>query len=107
MKCRKMIDGNVQWFTKDDCFAHEQDAIATSLEQRLSVFKNELWYSINFGLPLFDKSSKIECDYAVLEILNSNKDIIQILSFSSQVQNHKYICNFSVKSIYGEFSLTI
>lgn len=97
-------------FYKDDhsSYATEQEGVATSLEQRLSVIKGELWYQINFGLPLLDKyKSKSIFDTTILDIITSHRGVKQVISFESSVKEHVYYFNCKILSIFNaEFELS-
>ena len=119
MRCRRIVDGNVVWFgskgkqanghaeffnpnDKHDNYADNQEAVADSLTQRLSVIQKELWYATSYGLPLFEKTrSKATVDATVADIITQHPDVVSILSFSSEVVNHKYSCSVSVQSTFG------
>lgn len=118
MRCRKIVNGEVVWFNSlgtddegksipSENFSTEQQAVADSLTQRLSVLRKELWYDVNYGLPLIEKvKSKEYMDAAIADIILENPDVIRIQSFSSQIVNHKYTYNVVVLSTYGELSLS-
>ena len=93
---------------KTENFATKQRSIASSLTQKLSVLRSELWYSINYGIPLLEKQkSKLTIDSFISSVVLEHDDVVKILSFSSSVTNHKYSCNMQILSTYGEIDLTI
>ncbi len=119
MRCRRIYKGNVVWFgsygknnddtarffaagNKHDNYSDNQEAVADSLTQRLSVIQKELWYATSYGLPLFEKTrSKATVDATVADIIMQHPDVVSILSFSSEVVNHKYSCSVSIQSTFG------
>lgn len=105
----KNLDGTAQFYDdKKNSFSNQQQAVADSLTQRLSVIKSELWYRVSYGLPLYEKTkSKPLMDSSVLEIVKSHQDVVNVLSFSSQIVNKTYTCKLEIQSIYGNISLSI
>ena len=125
MRCRSIYDNNIVWFgsagldmsqpvydnegqvigyksIKHNNFSTEQQSVADSLTQRLSILKYELWYNMQYGLPLFDNvKSKIFMDSSVTSIITSHPDVVRIESFSSSVINKHYTFSCVVLSIYG------
>lgn len=84
------------------------DGVADSLIQALSVIKGELWYRLNYGLPLFDKiRGTALLDMEILAIITNTPGVSTVSSFSSSVKNHTYTFSCQIQSIYGEsFELT-
>ena len=129
MKCRMLVhdkDDNdnkratVVWFKSygknadgtarkvDDNFSYNQQGVADSLTQRLSVIRRELWYNVTYGLPLFEKNNnKAMLDANVLSIVNQHPDVISVLSFESNVSGHHYSCQMNVQSRYGVIDVYI
>lgn len=73
---------------KDDLssYAEKQEGTASSLIQRLSVIQGELWYRINYGLPLFQNvRDKGIMDSVIIDIILSHPDIASIESYVSGV----------------------
>lgn len=122
MKTRRLVKdnqtNNIVWFgsygknddgtakfanvdNKHDNYCVENDAIAGALTQKLSVLKNELWFNVNYGLPLLDKSTKAIMDATAANIIMKTSGVKELLSFTSKVVNNTYYCNFKVKTIYG------
>lgn len=88
---------------KAENYAKEQHGVACSLIQRLSVIKGELWYKSSYGLPLMDKiKNKGIYDSIIINIINSHPDVRRIEYFNSSVENHSYVFNFIVNTIYNE-----
>lgn len=127
MKCRRMKDNNIVWFGSygvnedgtakryDETtqskfvpqanYADKQEAIALILKQKLSVIENELWYQMNFGMPLMSKQkSKGIIDSYVISIISKQQDIVDILEFNSSLDKTIYKCNFRVLTKYGVIS---
>lgn len=95
-------------FVPQDNYATEQQGVADSLTQRLSVLKNELWYQMNYGLPLFEKyRSKGTMDAYIVSTVLSHPDVRSFASFSSTLERNSYSCNFVVNTTYGEVSVII
>lgn len=91
----KKVDGN---------YAGKQEGVAYSLTQRLSVLKHELWYLINYGLPLLDKIRNGQIlDSVIINIIMSHPDVVNIVSFNSVIRNnHEYYFNATIATIYNE-----
>lgn len=89
-------------------FVDKQDAVASALNEMLRVIKGELWYNVNFGIPLFDKvASKIQMDTAVMDIVNSHKEVVMIENFTSYITKNTYSCSMNIKTIYGDIAISI
>lgn len=87
-------------------YATDVDAVVESLRQRLSVIKGELWYQINYGIPLFEKKNKAFMDAAILGIINNHPAVANILNFQSNVKDKNYSFNCRIMTIYSaEISL--
>lgn len=107
MKCRNIINGQVQWFNNQS-IAEDADAVRASLTQKLSTIKGEIIYNIQFGLPLYDKvKSKVFIDSQVLSIVQGTTGVMEVTSFSSAVVNHKYRCSMQIHTQYGDLSITV
>ena len=115
MRCRNSIDNNIVWFKSygieedgkakkvDDNFVENEKAVAQSLKQKLSVIQGELWYHINYGLPLYNKvKSKGVLDAVILGILEDHPSVKKIINFKSSIVNHKYTFTFTVNTIYNK-----
>lgn len=80
-----------------------QEGIAKSLTQWLAVIKGELWYSINYGLPLLDKiRNKAVYDAYIIETITSHPEVKTIKQFVSSVENNVYTYNCTIISIFDE-----
>ena len=91
-----------------DSFVYQQEGVAADLTQRLSVLKNELWYQINYGLPLLDKiKSKAVVDASVLDVITSHPNVVRVSKFESQVLNRKYSCKATIESEFGPVQLNL
>lgn len=91
-----------------DNYLSRQAGLASSLTQRLSVIRGELWYAINAGLPLADKiTSKGIIDAKIAEIVSKHPDVKSISEFKSTTDKHSYSCTFKVNTLYGELVLTV
>lgn len=91
------------WDATKQSYAEYQEGVASSLIQRLSVIKGELWYQINYGLPLFDKiKSKGIYDSTIIGIITNHPDVTDIEEFNSYVEKNVYYFNAKINTIYKE-----
>lgn len=89
-------------------FSKEQQAVSDSLNQSLSVIKNELWYNYNFGVPLESQNkTKLNIDIFIINTINENADVKNIIEFNSIVEKGHYSCNMIVDTVFGKVTLTI
>ena len=89
-------------------YGTRQRGVADSLTQRLSIIRGELWYSISYGLPLFDKNrSKLEFDSFILQTIDSHPDVKSVISFESSIIGTTYKCNVKIQSKYGEIEINL
>ena len=107
----KNEDNSTIFFNKNnkhDNYSENQEAIKDTLTQRLSVIKEELWYNVNYGIPLFEKykSKGIIDSYVIKEILNL-ENVKNILEFSSQVNNNNYYLKVKINTSYGIIEINI
>lgn len=87
-------------------FDEKQQGVSSSLIQRLSILKKELWYNVIYGIPLLDKvSSKVIIDVAITSEIMEDKDVIKIISFESNIINKKYYCNINIETVYGNINI--
>lgn len=87
---------------KDENYDEKQWAVKSSLIQRLSIFKKELWYRFNYGLPLFEKiRNKGIFDAIIIDIIMSHPDVTNIISYNSVINGHNYAFTFSVMTVYS------
>lgn len=105
-------DGTAKFYNaqnKHDNISTEQEGVADSLTQRLSVLEGELWYSITEGLPLLDKiKSRIELDATITEIIFSHSDVVEITKLESQLNDKKeYSASISIETSYGTINLEV
>lgn len=93
---------------KADNYVEGQEGIAKSLTQRLAVIKGELWYDINYGLPLLDKiKNKAIFDAYIIKTINAHQEVKNIKEYVSEVNNGIYTYTATIISIYGdEFELS-
>jgi len=91
-----------------DNYVDKQNAVVSSLTQRLSVLRGELWYAINQGMPLVDKVvSKGIIDSYVVSTVTRHPDVLSIQQFSSSLIKHSYTCNFTVLTRFGELIVSV
>ena len=131
MRCRQIKNDEIIWFgsagldltqpvynnkgeqigyksLKADNFVDKQTAVASSLTQRLSIIRTELWYNMSYGLPLFEKvKSKVFMDSAVTDIIMSHPDVLRIEKFESHIKSRKYTCKSQIVSKYGNLTFEI
>lgn len=89
-------------------FSKEQYAVSDSLNQSLSVIKNELWYNYNFGIPLESQNkTKLNIDIFIIDTINSNSDVKNIIEFNSIVDKGHYSCDMIVDTVFGKVEMTI
>ena len=105
-------DGTAKFYNindKHDNISTEQEGVADSLTQRLSVIEGELWYSITEGLPLLNKvKSKVELDATITEINFGHSDVLEISTLESQINDKReYSAKITVETSYGEVTINI
>lgn len=105
----KLANGKAKKYSADgDSYDKEEKAVASSLTQRLSVLRTELWFAVEFGLPLLEKlKTKLEVDIAVAEIVEEHPDVVNISEFISEIRGNTYTCNLIINTKYGELELQI
>ena len=90
-----------------DNYSTDSAAVADSLTQRLSVIKGELWYQVNFGLPLADKQRSTNIfDFIICDIITSHPGVASLDKYTSKTDGHTYTYTCEITSVYGD-SLTI
>ena len=95
-------------FVSHDNYATEQDGIVNSLIQRLSVIQGELWWQMDYGLPLFSKyKSKGLIDAQVIDIVLEHSDVVEFTSFNSNYSNYEYTADFTVLSVFGKVNINL
>lgn len=71
---------------KHDNYAEGVEGVQSSLIQRLSIIRGELWYQVNYGLPLLDKiKNKSVMDASILEIITNHPQVKSVSSYISTV----------------------
>lgn len=107
----KNDDGTAKFYNPDDKhdnYGDNQQGLCDDLVQRLSIIQTELWYAVEYGLPLFNKiTKKAELDIEVLDIINSHPDVYSIVDFESETRGRTYTATATIQSIYGIITLTI
>lgn len=107
----KNQDGTAMFYNpndKHDNYGDEQQGLADDLVQRLSIIQNELWYAVEYGLPLFSNITKeAELDIEVLEIINSHENVQSVLEFDSWINKHSYHARMKVQSTFGIINVEI
>lgn len=89
-------------FIDKDTYALDSDAVVESLNQRLSKIKGELWYQLNYGLPLFDKyKTKGIFDATIINIISEHPEVNYIKSYKSEVKKNIYTFDVNVVTIYN------
>lgn len=101
-------DGTAKFIENKESFSEDKAFVADALQQKLNILKSELWWNINFGLPLLEKvHSKQSLDIAVTEIIMSQEGVKDITEFDSSVGNHHYSAQITIESEYGTLNLSI
>lgn len=88
-------------------YAEDTDAVVASLIQRLSIIKGELWYQVNYGLPLTDKQTSVNVfDLVIADIISSHPGVASLDKYTSKIVDHTYYYSCQITSIFGD-KLTI
>ena len=99
---RKAVIRYLSKIDRHDNYAKDLDAVAQSLQQNLSVIRGELWYNVDFGMPLTSSNlSKGILDSYVVDAILDNLYVYSIATFDSLVSNHHYKATFEANTIYG------
>ena len=89
--------------TKLPNYVEDTDAVVVSLIQRLSVIKGELWWQVNYGVPLTDKVRGTTLyDMVITDIIASHPGVASIQSYSSNLVGHTYTYTCTIKTIFGD-----
>lgn len=90
-----------------DNYSSDSQAVADSLTQRLSVIKGELWYQVNYGLPLTEKQRGTNVlDLVIGDIISSHPGVASLDSYTSKVNGHTYSYECKITTVFAD-SLTI
>lgn len=93
---------------KHDNFSSENAMVRDSLIQRLSVIQHELWYNYRYGMPLVDDdTAKVTIDTFVMKTIQEHQDVLEITSFSSNLNKHDYHCDVQFTTKFGNTSLSL
>lgn len=88
-------------------YISDTDAVVASLNQRLSVIKGELWYQVNYGLPLTEKQrGTTVLDLVISDIITSHPGVASLDSYTSKVSGHTYYYDCKITSVFGD-SVTV
>lgn len=87
-------------------FSYNLESVRESLQQRLSVIKGEIEFDTQYGVPLFDKLSKVDIDFAVISIISETQHVQEITSFKSWVNVREYEAEFTALTDYGELTIS-
>lgn len=88
-------------------YAEDTDAVVASLIQRLSIIKGELWYQVNYGLPLTEKQTGVNVfDLIIADIISSHPGVASLDKYTSKITGHTYYYSCQITSIFGD-TLTI
>lgn len=128
LRCRRLKENNgrknVVWFgsyginadgtakfyntaNKHDNFGENQESVADSLTQRLSIIREELWYAIQYGLPLLSNSNRMQMDFSVTEIIEEHPDVVSIEEFNSAINGTDYSAFVRVLTSFGEIDIFV
>lgn len=84
-------------------YSEDSQAVADSLTQRLSVIKGELWYQVNYGLPLTEKQRGTNVlDLVIGDIISSHPGVASLDSYKSKLVGHTYYYDCQIMSVFGE-----
>lgn len=103
----KQVNDKLKKINRTDDYSENQEAVANSLNERLSVLQGELWYSVNYGWPLLSKPSKLICDTYIIERISNHSCVVSINEFKSSISNHIYSASVKVLTIFGVIDLDI
>lgn len=93
---------------KHDNFSSENTMVRDCLIQRLSVIQHELWYNYQYGMPLVDEdTAKVTIDNFVMKTIQEHQDVLEITSFTSNLDKHNYHCNVQFTTKFGNTSLSL
>ena len=93
---------------KHDNFSSENTMVRDCLIQRLSVIQHELWYNYQYGMPLVDEdTAKVTIDNFVMKTIQEHQDVLEITSFSSNLDKHNYHCDVQFTTKFGNTSLSL
>lgn len=93
---------------KHDNFSSENTMVRDCLIQRLSVIQHELWYNYQYGMPLVDDdTAKVTIDTFVMKTIQEHQDVLEITSFSSNLDKHNYHCDVQFTTKFGNTSLSL
>lgn len=93
---------------KHDNFSSENAMVRDCLIQRLSVIQHELWYNYQYGMPLVDDSTvKVAVDNFVMKTIQEHQDVLEITSFTSNLDKHNYHCDVQFTTKFGNTSLSL
>lgn len=102
------VDGVVtRTYPALDNYSSDSQAVADSLMQRLSVIKGELWYQVNYGLPIMEKQRGTNVlDLVIGDIISSHPGVASLDSYTSKVNGHTYSYECKITTVFSD-SLTI
>ena len=84
-------------------YSEGAEGVADSLTQRLSVIKGELWYQVNFGLPLLNNYvSPTIFDMVIQDIIVSHPGVVGLTGFTSRKNGHTYTFSGVIQTVFGE-----
>lgn len=93
---------------KHDNFSSENTMVRDCLIQRLSVIQHELWYNYQYGMPLVDEdTAKVTIDNFVMKTIQEHQDVLEITSFTSNLDKHNYHCDVQFTTKFGNTSLLL
>lgn len=93
---------------KHDNFSSENTMVRDCLIQRLSVIQHELWYNYQYGMQLVDEdTAKVTIDNFVMKTIQEHQDVLEITSFTSNLDKHNYHCDVQFTTKFGNTSLSL
>ena len=84
-------------------YVSDTDAVVASLIQRLSLIKGELWYQVNYGIPLTENTFSVALfDSVISDIIVSHPSVAAIENYQSYISGNTYYYTCKIKSIFAE-----
>ena len=95
----------------DNYISNNNEMVSKSLIQRLGIIKGELYYNLNYGLPLLEKiRDKALFDMKIINIINNHPAVLQIKNYESKLiknnvlakENNVYSFTAIIITIYNK-----
>lgn len=93
---------------RNNNYAEGREGVAVSLTQRLRVLQNELWWAINLGWPIAQKSyGKQIWDTYLTGVIQNHPSVLSISAMQSSIVKHVYRAVVSIQTRYGDIDLEV